>query len=564
MANAVAAAKTSSMLTAEITAKIDPATGLYETWLSAGSDTPTTDDDVVGGGVFSVTFSDNVVEPDPDAAPVITDAERHGTALDPTMYRINGRRVEAASTANPASEPASLVDLVFTANRTVTVRLSHILEPGDTITVDNSLNEAAGLRLGAKEDKRKLEPASLTLGPVSPPVDRTAPVVEIVAVPGTTTFDILVTEPNILHSEIFQNAVQGTNLADFVKVQFHGRNATRKATEDTVTLTAAETTDLTAPMKANGRATVHQRYRITSSIGLERGDVVIVERKAILDRGGRGSPLIRHTVPRVKTNTPGPTGTGNLEVQSVSIGNYAHGTQAKADIATDMDVLAKATGIASGARGNDWRIFGYDDRPNATTNTNAFEIDVAVDTTNQRISYTISQALPVKADRAPTIGDLAAELVSNDDFNANFALQYENNIRPTAGKGTALTATAPAGVAFTGGRSSVGVVVKFNNAIASLTNDGTDLAVDIAARINTSATVPDVVTVSLLAPDNQVHISYTSASTLRLPARSGFRVIAAGVATGYADTTDTPSVDTAVANIREILNSLRPDSNIKP
>ncbi|MDE0320613.1 MAG: hypothetical protein OXI97_12115 [Acidimicrobiaceae bacterium] len=488
--------------------------------------------------MFSVTFSDNVVEPDPDAAPVITDAERHGTALDPTMYRINGRRVEAASTANPASEPASLVDLVFTANRTVTVRLSHILEPGDTITVDNSLNEAAGLRLGAKEDKRKLEPASLTLGPVSPPVDRTAPVVEIVAVAGQTNFDVFVFEPNVLHNEL------PANFGEFIEVSGPNRPAT--------TFTIGTPTAV-SPTNRKGAGL---RYQVGTTAALAVNDVIEIKRSAVIDRGGRRSALTRHTVRAVKNNIAlgttedGVAGTGHFEVQSVSIGDYVHGTQAKADIATDMDVLAKATGIASGARGNDWRIFGYDDRPNATTNTNAFEIDVAVDTTNQRISYTISQALPVKADRAPTIGDLAAELVSNDDFNANFALQYENNTRPTAGKGTALTATAPTGVAFTGGTSSVGVVVRFNDAV----QDHPATALEDAIR-PTGSTVTG--TVSFTAPDNQLHISYESASMAALPKRTGFRVIPAGAAQNYHGAGSN-------SNVREILNSLRPDSNIKP
>ena len=550
MADAVAAAKTSSDLTATIT-PLKYHAGNATATHPAGS----------YRDVFTVTFSDDVKEPgdvDGDGTPNNSVRDRAGTVLDPTMYRLNGRRLQAYLATSP-DETGIVNDLIFTANRTVTISLSHHLEAGDTITVDNSANEAAGGRLGDNADLRKLEAASLTLPAVTIAADRNAPVVEVVAVPGTTDFDILVTEPNILHSEIFQDGAQGSNLADFVSVQFHGRNATRKATENTVTLTAAETTDLTAPAKANGRATVHQRYRITSNLGLEQGDVVVIERKAILDKGGRGSPLIRHTVPRVKSGVPG---TGNLEIHSVSIGNYVHGTQANADIATDMDVLAKATGIASGARGNGWTIFGYDDRGTATGN--AFTIDVAVDIANQRISYTIDNALPLRPHRDPTIGDLAAALVSNDDFNANFELQYEGNTRPTAGKGTALTATDPAGVDFSGGLSSVGVVVRFNAAIASLANAGVDLAGDIATRLDTAATPADVATVSLLAPDTQVHISYTSASMLRLPARAGFRVIASGVATGYTDSTDSPAVATAQTNIREILNSLRPDASIKP
>ena len=582
MADAVAAAKTSSALTATITPIKYTATSLAQA-RNADADPahpcrnslPATA--AVGSYTcqFTVTYSDNVrlanAATDGDDSSV-SDADRVGTVEDPTMYRVNGRRIAAGEATTASQEPVELLDLVFTADRTVTLTLSHHLEPDTTITVDNSANEANGSRLGlagttppAGNDLRKLVREDLTLPAVTIAADRNAPVVQVVAVPGTSTFDILVTEPNILHSEIMQGTTSGSDLEDFVSVQFHNRNPTRKATENTVTLTAAETTDLTGLEKANGRATVHQRYRITSSRGLQRGDVIVIERKAILDRGGRGSPLVRHTVPRVKTNTPGPTGTGNLEIQSVSIGSVMYGNadgtgHAAATILTGaMTVTARPDGVASGARGNGWRIFGYDDRTGAEGSTNAFKIVTAVDIDNQRISYTIEDVLPLRPYRAAQIGDLAAALANNSDFAANFALGYaetgDSKIDP-------LGATTATGVAFSGGLSHVGVVVKFNNPIASVTEA---LSSAIAPRLDTSATpVADVVTRSILAPDTEVHIRYTSASMARLPARSGFRVIPAGVATGYPDATDTPPVDTAVTSIREILNSLRPDASIRP
>ena len=586
MADAVAAAKTSSALTATIT-PIKYTAATLAAAQTAARDTDLTNDTCPAGATlaksagdytcqFRVTFSDEVrLAADDDNDNSISDAERIGTVEDPTMYRINGRRIAAGEATTASQEPVSLLDLVFTADSTVTLTLSHHLEAGDTITVDNSANEAKGSRLGlagtnppAGNDLRKLDPASLTLPAVTLAVDRNAPAVQVVAVPGTADFDILVTEPNLLHQEIVNAAGTAAtdNIGDFVSVQFHNRNATRKATEDTVTLTATSTTDLSAPAKPRGRATIQHRYRITSSIGLERGDVIVVERKTFLDRGGRGSQLVHHTVPRVKTNTPGPTGTGNLEIQSVSIGNVRHGNAAGGDHAAAtiltgaMTVTAKADGVASGARGNGWTIFGYDDRAGAEASTNAFVITTAVDIANQRISYTIEDALPIRPGRPPQIGDLAKELASNADFAANFRLSYAD-----AGdaKTDPLGATTATGAPFAGGLSSVGVVVKFNNPVASVT--GADLAAGIATRLNTAATpVADVATVSLLAPDTEVHISYTSASMARLPARTGFRVIASGLATGYADATDSPAVATAVTNIREILNSLRPDASIRP
>ena len=558
MADAVAAAKTSSDLTATITPL------KYTTAAAAEAENKSVGDYTKQ---FRVTFSDNVKTPTQATAGTTTAAEAAGTVVDPTMYRLNGRRLEASTdAASPVDEPITVRDLVFTADRTVTVTLSHHLEAGDTITVDNSANEAAGGRLGTKSDMRKLEPASMTLAAVTIAADRNAPVVEVVGVPTQSAFDILVTEPNLLHNEI-----NATNLADFVSVTPHGRDAARKTVG--ITVSVGSFTALTdPPQNANGRATVTDRYRITTSVALQRGDVITIERKAFLDRGGRGSPLVRYTVPRVKTNTPGPTGTGNLEIQSVSIGNYVHGSQAAATILTEsLRVTATATGVASGARGNGWKIFGYDDRADGADSTDAFTINTAVDVANQRISYTIADALPSRPHRAATIGDLAAALASNADFAANFALSYVD--ATTDAKGDALGATTPTGADFSGGRTSVGVVVRFNNPINTLQGDGLNLAQGVSPTmpstvtgVTTSAladTDTDTVVVSFLTPDTEVHLSYRSDSMSELPARAGFRVIPAGVATGFADNDDTGVAD-AQTNIREILNSLRPDANIKP
>ena len=572
MADAVAAAKTSSALTATITPLKYTASTLI--WAQEGvgafpAAVPGAAAKSVGDYEprFQVTFSDDVrlAEDGDDANSTVDAAERVGTVEDPTMYRLNGRRI-AGSTADGGAtdEPVRLLDLVYTADRTVTITLSHHLEAGDTITVDNSANEAKGSRLGANGDRRTLEPASLTLAPVVLAADRNAPVVEVLAVPGTarTTFDIVVVEPNILHSEIVQgpsgSRVPGTNLTEFVSVDGRG------ARTDPVVQSAADT-----PAR---RKIAHARYRVTLSAALEHGDVIVIERNAVLDRGGRGNPLIRYRVPKVKTNTAPPAGTGSLEILSVSIGDVTHGDElggghASASILTDaLIVTAKATGVASGARGNEWRIFGYDDRADGATSTNAFTIRTAVDVANQRISYTISDALPIRPHRQATIGDLAAALASNSDFAANFWLRYfdpENDA-----KSDPLGATSAAGAGFVGGVSYVDVIVKFNNAIAALANDGEDLVVDIAPRLDRTATPPDDASVIWEAPDSQVRIAYNSTDVARLPARAGFRVIAAGVATGYPDTTAslpaTQQVSTAVTNVREILNSLRPDASIRP
>ncbi len=598
MADAVAAAKTSSALTATISAEIDPVTGVYKTW-SGDCDGDGTDDTTPCGGVFTVTFSDDVRLPadqdDPadglQADEVDGPDEVRGTVLDPTLYRVNGRRIEAltATGANP-DNPRNAVaptggtgveligyrDLVFIADRTATVYVSHTLEPGDVISVDPTLIERDGTRIGANGDRRKLESEPLTLGPVSPPVDRSAPIVEVIAVPGLGTFDVLVTEPpaTVLHDEFETN----TNLAEFVSV-------TAAARQTAVTVNSV-TAAPTAPTSV-GRDDAHRRYRVTVSRNLVAGDVISVARGAVIDTGGRRSALVRPTVQAVKTNTPGSPST-NFEIHSVSIGDYMHGTQASAIIdtaATDhLTVTAKATGVASGARGNGWVIYGYDDRSdsdndntNGVQNTNVFDIDVGVDIVNQRISYTIAEAVPSSplpsGVSGPTLGDLAAALVRNSDFAANFSVAY---FAPaTQFKGSALSGTEPGGERFGDdddemtGLTSVGVVVKFNDFVETLTAaDGSnDSGLALANAIGSSHMAQDLtpaadtdgLTVMFQDPDNQVHISYTFDSMLEMPTRVGFRVIPNGVADNYQTV-----AGAGVPNIREILNSLRPDSSIKP
>ena len=567
MADAVAAAKTSSMLTATIAAKKD-ANGQYT-------------------NTFSVTFSDDVKLPEDadDPADGIQPDEQRGTVLDPTMYRVNGRRIEALvdTSTNPVNEESiGALDLIFTADRTVEITLSHKLEAGDEISV------VGGRKVGDNGDERKLEAASLTLAAVAQASDRNAPVVEIIGVPGSAVIVIYVTEPNPLHNELTD-----TEWDSYIKVDGKGSRE----------VTISQPTVVTSP--ANERQGTHMRMtatvttvtigEATQPTALIAGDVITIERQAILDKSGRGNSLRRLTVPAIKAD-------GKFEITSVSIGDNRHDAQAVAtitSIGTDTDpkmvIKAKKGGAADGAAGNDWVMYGYDDRAAADASTLAFDIDVAVDMANQVISYTISDVVPNKdIARNANLADLAGALVSNSDFAANFSVDYVRDAegRTAASKATALGATNPGGLHFMNGVTSVAVLVQFNDAVASLgsttagsysAGDGSALAADIAGMIDTDGATDgaqlalaagdlggtdltadsDNVVVSFVPPDNQVHISYASHDVTRLPTRAGFRVIAAGVAQGYGDSVNTPNV-TAVTNIREILNSLRPNSGIKP
>ena len=161
--------------------------------------------------------------------------------------------------------------------------------------------------------------------------------------------------------------------------------------------------------------------------------------------------------------------------------------------------------------------------------------------------------------------------MKNSDFAANFMVDYGDRANQT--KATSLGETAPAGAHFgndaaeTTGMTAVGIVVWFNDVVEELA--GTDPADDTTngdmlanALRPTGSTVAG--TVSFEAPDNVVHISYTSSDLKMLPARAGFRVIPAEVATSYGTYTPEGGSETDIKTVRKILNSLRPDSRIMP
>ena len=638
MKDALDAAWTSSELTAMI-APMKDAQGAY-------TDT------------FTVKYSDLVKLP-PEAPDTITAANAaaaRGTVLDPTLYKLNGRRLEALlpDSSGNSDEKASVRTLVFSADLTVTVELSHKLKAGDTITVDPSLIERAGGRLGANGDKRKLMSEPLTLVAVSSPVDRTAPAVEIVAVPGQSFFDVIVHEKSaLLLNDLGTVSAAGlltkvgddiANNVTFTAVHIPEDPAADDDpdedgdTEDAVVGSkrtarqiAVSDTLPTQPTAVGGSGgKIRMRFGITVTNPtpeppstrvlkqyardgqivdpanvLRAGDTITVKGGAVRDARGLRNSQFRYTVPQIKLNPSVATcRAGDLTISSVSIGDYTHTKQATAvfgDPGSTLKITAKEGGVADGAAGNDWVIYGYDDRPREDSHNVAFDIDVAVDVAHKVISYTISNAVPAREiDRVATLEDLATALVSNSDFNSNFSIDFGNRAAQT--KSTPLRETDPTGEHFgdegangteTVGRTAVGVLVKFNADVRSLrdagaTGNGTDLAYDIAPggpngfptglTEGTAATnaAPNAYDVTFEAPDDVVHIKYTSNEMSQLPKRAGLRLIAADVAVGYGDgslrraygATCVPAYDDSAAdgapNKRYLVTSLRLDSSIKP
>ena len=219
------------------------------------------------------------------------------------------------------------------------------------------------------------------------------------------------------------------------------------------------------------------RYRFTADAALEAGDVIEVARNTFLDTGNRGNRLTRFTVAEPKTT---------FEISTVSIGNVTPTASATAGIgadgAEDMIITAKATGVAAGAAGNPWRIYGYEDPSSDVAPLPAApDIDVEVDTVHNIISYTINKVST--QDPPVSLFHLARELVANDTFAANFTVAFRE---PTdQGKGDPLTATVAAGVPFDGGESKVAVKVAFNDLVGSLEHDLAQIeAVSLAGAIN--------------------------------------------------------------------------------
>ena len=538
MAQAVAAARTGAELTATIRVEIDPFTGEYETHTTGG----------VTGGVFTVTFSDDV------ARPAVGESVS-GTVLDPTMYRINGRRIAGVTSSGTSDEPIELVDFIYIQDRTVTIELSHLLEPGDTITV------LGGDRVGAGGDLRRLERASLTLAKLTAADDRYAPIVDILAIAGPSQFKVFITEPNLLY-----NQLTGPDWDDYIRINGKGN---RTVSVD------AQPTDV---FDAVGRHRATHELLVTTSVPLVAGDSITVERQAVLDKRGIGNSR-RHRV------VPPPKEPGKFEISNVYVGNQVHTVrQASVTIETadatpvaKMRVTAKTTGPTAGAKGNDWVLYGYDNRPGANgaekaARTNAINIEVIADPMNKHILYWITERTPVRdIDRPANLLDLASALNKNRTFSSNFTLDYVRaddgvtKANPADTKETPLGATDPAGLRFSGGVSAAAVLVRFNDAVQSLTAPQPNEEYDIVTDLVPLGATGYVSSAYFSSLSDEIFVTYWASDIEALPQQSVFRIIQEGRATNYFNAEGT-EVDTleGTGSARTVLRSLRLDSSLKP
>ena len=535
MAAAVAAAKTSPALTATINFSEKP-----------------------DASKFTVTFSDDVVV---------------SMVTDPNLYRINGRRLEADP--DPDSDPATpdaneatiLENQIHVERRTVTVDLVHDLKTGDVVSV------VGGGKVGANNDMRPLEAASLTITRAAAAADRSAPVVEIVSVAGQTTFSIFVTEPNPLTNPdgSTYRAPSGITIA----------KGSSKVDAPEITTIALAPDD-----PGTGRPSDAVRYTVTldstvTTTTLQAGNVIQVNRNTFLDTGNRGNRLTRATVANPRAD---------FKINSISIGSVMHVDQAMAtidngdaDAENNIVVAAKAGGAADGSAGNGWRIFGYD-LPTKDA-TKPVDIDVEVDMVHKIITYTVNNG-------APKLLDLAKALSDNDNFAANFVLSYDSEATARDHLED-LGNTDPSPLILEGGTSRVAVRVTFNDVVQGLAASnalaasivGQSTLPDTPDELLTATGSPNPLTVAdlFVAPDRHVWFTYTSdevGPTSKLPVRGGTRVVPTAMADNYHDdgtvgscgplggvtceTGETANSATSDDSAPTIIRSLRPDSSLKP
>ena len=232
-----------------------------------------------------------------------------------------------------------------------------------------------------------------------------------------------------------------------------------------------------------------------------------------------------------------------------------------------------------GANGNEWVIFGYDDRPGADSRPRRRRARTpsispcSSDANNKVINYLISERTPTRdIGRVANLLDLASALNRNSTFRSNFTVDYvreddwltKTNTNDT--KDTPLGATDTAGVKPDAAVvSAVGVLVRFNDAIQSLTGDGRrvrhrDRPGASWARPAGRATLP------FSAPtDEPVHHLLGVRPPGAAAPDSAFRIIMPGRATNYHDADDdlTNGLEGTPSN-RLSLSSFRPDSRLKP
>ncbi len=459
----------------------------------------------------------------------------------------------------------------------VTVTLTHNLKAGDRIEVRPTAH-----KFGKDRDQRLLQASSATVGLT--PSSATAPTIDIIAIEGQTQLFLRST-----------GAVATGSAAGEVEVR-SGVNA--QVTVGAVTAegsisnlyTAALT--LAADLDLNGDGDTDDPGEAASGAGyaLRPGDSAWATRNVFTNdnlpsRYARDEVARRVRSFRANSVLIGSRDTGVDDDPSNDAGKVAAhlvvpasragvseratafigGTPTDtADVSTwttQMRITGLWSGDAAGAAGNDWQI-AIDSNANYNAAATTPEIDVSV---SNRTGVAGGGLIRVQfIAGAPTLGNLAAALMGNDEFTDNFALTYDcSESRDVIDRSTFVTTATP----LTGGVSSVGIHVNWNDWVSAFGDaGGTRLRDDVlgslvpgydvatpglAAIDTTDTTVQSQATVALIggAPTMSARIVYSTENASNLP---GLRTGAGkGVVTFggsyYPAGTDTTAVNDHVA-----------------
>ena len=309
--------------------------------------------------------------------------------------------------------------------------------------------------------------------------------------------------------------------------------------------TPDETVDRDAPAVEVGTRDRHQRYLVTLSgtSQIEAGDAMTVLRGSFFDESANASPRHRYVVPERGAD---------FRIESVSVGasdnkNAASvtldaSTQLNATPSGSLKIEARSDGIAAGARGNAWRIYGTGLKPTSDDDDDDAEpeIGVSVETAKRLIRYVIQAG-------EPTFEDLASALSSDAVFAANFTVTTDS----VGEDSTTIGGTRAAGVPLTGGGTAVGVRVRFNESVKVLlwapdtqiptatdcvdpSRDAGQRLLDLLVEVAPSMSSSDGCRLHFAAPDDVVHMRLSSPSAARLPVAGDVLFIDGNTATNYA------------------------------
>ena len=468
---------------------------------------------------------------------------------------------------SPASIMTDDSDVLFIAGTpgalcnkkaSLTVSLTHALKQGDRIEV----RPTAATVVGDNMDKRVLSSASFTV-PAAAAASSAKPSTEIVAVVGQ--------DKVYVYSDL-----PGSGAASKVKV---------RRGSATVTASGVVVTDMatTAPFGTRHEFTIpdigtDDNDTDADETKLMKGDVVILEAGAIK---ANKTEMQAETMSRATSRTV--TAAKRLKVSSILVSQVDPGVdddlttpapemrQTDEDSAYPISMLASAevpgttgnvvtvkakwSGDAAGAAGNAWSV-SVDAVTGIDTTAKTPEIDVSVNTRNQviRVRYMAG---------SPTVADLVAALDDNDDFADRFSASSDSC--ESALLKTPVT-TTPDEEGLSGGRSSVGVTVTFNDWVSVLdptaptlkanvfggliAGYATDTSAERAsdAGLGTNGETYSVSAARFLMPYNRVHFLVTTSDPSKLPStRSGKNVVTISTGDVAKDNTDGADPDKYVA-----------------